>query len=190
MNIKIEKSEFKKLYDLACNDWKTKFDERFKNFTFSDTLEFEKSFLDEMKSACNVNQLKTLNKIFEKHLVSLNPFANIKSYSDVCSVLGEDELLEKNFSFLPKERRKKALAQAKFQQIQSLSWGDTIINWKDSNQRKWYNYFTDFDLGGLVLNVASYYTSSTFIDRAAFYKTEDDAKLCAKLFLDLYEDLM
>jgi hypothetical protein len=188
MNIKIEKSEFKKLYDLACDAWKTKFDERFKNFTFSDTLEFEKSFLDEMKSACNVNQLKTFNKIFEKHLVTLNPFANIKSYSDVCSVLGEDELLEKNFSFLQRERRKKALAQAKFQQIQALSWGDTIINWRDSNQRKWYNYFTVNGLGGLVDGADS--CASLFTDQAAFYKTEEDAKICAKLFLSFYEDLM
>lgn len=189
MNIKISKVEFKKLYDLACNGWKTKFDENFKNFIFSDELEFDRAFLDKMKSACDAKQLKVFNSVFEKHLISLTPFAGVKSYSDVCDQLGEDELSESDFKFLPKYMRKKALSQAKFQQIQSLSWGKDEINWKDTNQRKWYPYFTINSHGGLVFRDTFYY-SSAFGGPVAFYKTENDAKLAGKLFLSLYEDLM
>ena len=190
MNIKISKVEFKKLYDLACDSWKTKFDEKFKNFTFSDELEFDRVFLEDMKAACDAKQLKVFNNIFEKHLMSSNPFLGVKSYSDVCRQLGEYELSESDFKYLPKYMRKKALAYSKIQQIQSLSWGKDEINWKDSNQRKWFPYF---DLGGghigLVL-YGAYYCSSAFVSRVAFYKTEDDAILVGKLFLSLYEDLM
>lgn len=189
MNIKISKVEFKKLYDLACDSWKTKFDNKFKNFIFSDELEFDKVFLDEMKAACDAKQLKVFNNIFEKHLISLNPFPGVKSYSDVCRQLGEYELSESDFKYLPKYMIKKALAQSKLQQIQSLSWGKNELNWKDTNQRKWFPYFAVDDSVGLVLYGADCYSSS-FGDRVAVYKTKDDAILVGKLFLPLYKDLM
>lgn len=50
--IKIKKTEFQKLYDIACSSWKTKFDDKLKKFLFIDHVEFDESFIQEMRTAC------------------------------------------------------------------------------------------------------------------------------------------
>jgi len=73
----VKKSDFKKLYDLACYDWKTKFDELLKPFMFSDTIEFDNPLIRIMQRACTAEQLKVFKEIFKE--IDKNPF--VKSFN-------------------------------------------------------------------------------------------------------------
>lgn len=63
--VTIKKSEFKPLYDAACGDWKTRFDNVLKSFVFADEIEFTNGFVNEMRRACTTEQRIIFNTIFK-----------------------------------------------------------------------------------------------------------------------------
>jgi hypothetical protein len=184
MNIKIKKSVFKALYDIACEGWKSKFDEKFKKFNFSDTIEFEKEFLVEMKKACDKDQIIIFNKIFSKFLKEDDRF-KISDYSNICKVLKVKVLTEKDFSFLPKEQRKKAFYFNKIQNLVRYFNGDWIADWNNPNQPKYYPYF-DKRSGGWVF-VGSLCGCVCSCAVVGFYKDEETSTYVGKTFLDIYK---
>jgi hypothetical protein len=63
--VTVKKSDFKKLHDLACNDWKTKLNNFIaRDFLYSDTIDFKSEFVNEMRSACTKEQLVVFKEIF------------------------------------------------------------------------------------------------------------------------------
>ena len=186
--VKIKKLEFKKLYDVACEGWKTKFDEKFKNFIFDNEIEFESSFLEEMQKACTKEQLPIFLKIFGKFVEQSEDLFKIKSYSEVCKKLKEKEFTLKDFSFMNIELRKKALAQAKIQQIEKLFNGGWVKNWLDRNQQKWFPYFNVTE-NGLVFHCSSFHCG--YADgQVAFFKDEKTSNFIGKTFPDIYKDII
>lgn len=185
--IKIKKIEFKKLFDVACTNWKTKFAEKLDFFSSSDSFEFEESFLQEMKQACTAEQKPIFNKMFGKYLKEEIDLFKIKTYKEVCKKLKEKELTINDFKFLAVEYRKKALASTKLQQIEKLFNGSWVKDFNNSNQRKYYPYFEKRSSGWLVHSVHGYRCSSRA--GAAFYKDEQTAKYCGSTFINIYSDL-
>lgn len=184
---KIKRKNVSEIYNKVCDGWKLKIASILIEQPDGDTIEVANSILQEAYKVANNDQKKFIEKHFD--IGFGGTFSKVTSYSDICKVLGEDEIEESDFKFLPKDRRKKACAQAKFQQVQALSWKDEELDWKNQSQRKYYNYFEITGRGGLGSGFVAYYCDY-FFARGAFYKTEEDAKICQKLFKSLYEDLM
>lgn len=62
--VSIKKTDFKKLYDIACSGWKTNFDDYLKPFMFSDSIDFKQDFINQMRKACTTDQLPVFNELF------------------------------------------------------------------------------------------------------------------------------
>jgi hypothetical protein len=62
--ITVNKTDAKKLYDLACDNWKRKMDEYLKPFMFQDTIDFSEGLVKEMQLACTPVQLPVFKEIF------------------------------------------------------------------------------------------------------------------------------
>lgn len=184
--ITIKKSTFKELYDLACEGWKKKFDEKFKSNVFSEDLSFEENFIIEMQNACNAEQLPVFLKIFKKFLPE-DLFSKIKSYTDVCKALGIKELTEKDFKSFGEDARK-LLAFHKIKNIERALNGDWKADLKDPNQSKYCPYFR-VDSGGLVFYVSGH-TDSYFYGSAGLYKDSKTAEFVGRTFASIYQDLV
>ena len=170
--ITIKKSEFAKLYNIACSNWKPKLEEKFKGFVFSDSLEFDKSFLEEMKSACTEEQLKIFNVIFKDYVQETqNLFDKIKNYSDVCKELNE---------------REESDPIKKIKQIAKLFNGDWRVNFNGS-QRNWYPYF-HYSGGGCRFD-GSGCRDVRFYGMVSYYKDEKTSNFVGKTFSDVYMEL-
>jgi hypothetical protein len=85
--MKERKSEFKPLYDAACADWKTRFDNVLKSFVFTDEIEFTSDFVNDMRNACTADQRKIFNTIFKE--VNKNAFIKPINQSYIESVSNE-----------------------------------------------------------------------------------------------------
>jgi hypothetical protein len=83
----VKKSEFKPLYDAACADWKTRFDNVLKSFVFTDEIEFTSDFVNDMRDACTADQRKIFNTIFKE--VDKNAFIKPINGSYIESVSNE-----------------------------------------------------------------------------------------------------
>ena len=63
--VTIKKSDFKKLHDLACSNWKTKLTNFIaRDFLYSDTIDFNSDFVSDMRKACTPEQLVVFKEIF------------------------------------------------------------------------------------------------------------------------------
>lgn len=187
----INKSDFKKLYDIACEGWKKKFNDKFKDQTFDDSLDFDVDFLQEMKKDCDEKQLKIFNKIFSDFVDTINDFTKYDSYSKVCKALNEEKLEESDFKFLHKDQRKKNCAQAKISQLERFFNGKFKKDWKDQNVYVYSPYFTISGSGGLVF-YDSYRWYSTFSGFPGLYQLKEVSDFIGnnKEFRGFYEDLM
>jgi len=85
--VTVKKSEFKPLYDAACADWKTRFDNVLKSFVFTDEIEFTSDFVNDMRNACTADQRKIFNTIFKE--VDKNAFIKPINQSYIESVSNE-----------------------------------------------------------------------------------------------------
>ncbi len=113
----------------------------------------------------------------------------VKNYHDLCIQYKIKELTEKDFTFLPQEQIKKALAQHKIQNICKFFNGSWIPNWSNYNEYKHYPYFSITSSGGLVFHGCDY-GCSAFGGEPGFYQSYDIAEFCGKTFIDVYKDLM
>lgn len=188
--ITIKKEKFKKLYDIACINWKSKFDEKFKNQVFSDTLDFDEDFLLEMKNACTSEQMPVFIKIFKKFLPT--SVLDIIKYSEVCKRLGEAEITLDNFINLPKlVNIKKLVAIARVDQLMRFfnGNGEVDFNNKNQNQRKWIPYF-EKKSSGWVFCYSDYHFFVSFA-WVGLYKDEETANHIGRNFLEeIYSDLL
>ncbi len=187
MAIKIKKSEFKKLYDLACAEWKTRFDEFLKLFIFDDELEFEVSFIQQMEAACDAKQLKVFTSIFKDFLPE-NLFA-FDTYSKVCKKLGEEELTINDFKFLHEDDRAKILAKAQIAQLERFFNQGWVPNWKDQSESKYYPYF-EYKAGHGWVFDAYYFHCYYSYGEVAFYKDAKTAEFVGKTFLSIYKQAL
>lgn len=114
-------------------------------------------------------------------------FSKINNYSDVCKELNEQELTEKNYSFIKnKKDRLKQLAFGKLKQIERLFNGDWIAIFNGS-QQNWYPYFTPAG-GSLVFCFSSYF--SDYCGGVGFFKDRKTSDFVGKGFIDIYRELI
>lgn len=183
--MKVSKKDFKKLYDIACDNWKKKFEAQFKDQLFEDELEFSEEFLDEMQQACNESQLKVFKKIFGDYVS--NDIFKVTKYSEVCKRLNEKELSISDFYHLHKDDREKALANAQIKQLERFFNKGWKVDLKDRNQHKYWPYFEITALG-LVFD-ASCCGDSSFYGRVGYFCSEKVSNHVGKNFIHIYNKL-
>lgn len=68
----VKKSEFKKVYNVACSTWQTKCKEYASKDPFSDVIEFTEAQIEEMFNAAQSHQLPVLEEVFGKRNTLFN----------------------------------------------------------------------------------------------------------------------
>lgn len=188
MSVKIKKSEFQKLYNIACGTWQKKFTEKFKDFLFQEELEFDKEFLVEMRQACTEEQLRVFNEIFqdfkEKDWTKV-----INSFSDICKYLGEKELSMEDFKFLPEKQRRSAYGKYRLELLTTLCNNGVKVDFSNRNQEKFYNWFENKNGKWVFCTVGG---SAYFSDCSVghYFLEEKYTKWAADKFYDIYLDIL
>lgn len=187
--IKIKKKEFKKLYDIACVNWKPKLEDKLKPFLFSEDVEFEQGFVDEMEKACTKEQKVIFEKIFAKFLNTNSDLFKIKTYSELCKKYKIKKLKISDFKFLPIEQREKALAYHQIRTIEKIYNGDWVIDWKNHSQYKYFPWF-EYKFGQGLVYDCSLYRYSCSDGPVAYFKDEKTSIFIGKVFINIYKILI
>lgn len=125
----------------------------------------------------------------KKLLNSVSIKDKIKNYSDVCEELQIKELAEDDFSFLPKNQRKRLLASHKIENITKVFNGDVLLDFSNSSQKKFIPWFCRTGSGWSLYSVAcSLVISSGSV--GFYYKSEELAQYAVKIFINIYLDLL
>jgi hypothetical protein len=120
----------------------------------------------------------------------------VKSYEDACAVKDITPLTIENFSFLPENQQKAALAYHKIHTIAEVLNEGEIFSWQPDSDWKYYPWFdmetygdapagSGFSYGGYGLG-----RSRSFVGARLCYRTSELAKYAGTQFLDIYRDLM
>lgn len=81
------REQFKELHSVACNSWKSKLNDMFREFATQDEIEVTKEVYETMRDACTVSQRKVFDKIFGE-----DPFK--KPVYFMCTKSLEDRFVE------------------------------------------------------------------------------------------------
>lgn len=184
--ITIEKSTFKELYNIACEEWQKKFNEKFKEFNFSDTLEFSKDFLIEMKRACTTDQLPVFNKIFSDLLTS--DIFKVTTYSEVCKRLNVAELTIEDFKMFPEHQREKLFNTHRIMNLEDFFNEGKKLDWLNTNIEKYFPYFKRESCGWLFRD--SYYGYGSSDAVVGFYQNRETSDHVGTYFLDIYRGVL
>lgn len=87
MKTQITKTELKKIYDIACNDWKPKIEEFAKRTPFDVTVDFTENEINTMINACTDVQLPIVSKIFDIRDIT----SKITNFKEALDYLGESD---------------------------------------------------------------------------------------------------
>jgi len=185
--ITVQKKDFIELFNIACDNWKIKFLNKFTNNLFiNETLDFDESFLEEMEAACNTQQQKKLfSQIFKEY--KKNDLFAITNISEVCKKLNITELKKKDFSLFG-NLATKMLAYWQIKQLELLFNGTWIADWSNSNQYKYYPIFNKVAGGWVFSGSVSHH--STCYGAVGFYKDEKTSDYIGKNFIEIYKNLL
>ena len=182
MSIKIKKTEFKELYNIACTDWQTKFRNKFNSSIFEEELEFTEDFLQEMQNACNDKQLKVFNKIFKSFIKE--DLYKVSSFSKICEKLGVIEWSIEDFTFLPEEMITPQFNLYRLSILTTFFNRGVKVDFSNRNQRKYYNYWELKDgkcgLCG-VISICDY----SDLPFSCYFLDVKAAKYCAEKFYNI-----
>ena len=107
----------------------------------------------------------------------------ITTYKQVCKALNEKEYKLSDFN-----NDEKLLAFAQLKQIETLYCQNWIKDWKNTNQYKYYPYFTINSSGRLVFDL-SLSCGNGFVGTVGFFPDEKTSTYVGKTFIDIYEKL-
>jgi hypothetical protein len=168
---KITKKNLKKIYDVACATWKAKLESYASRNPFEADVELTSDEVNEMFKASDDNQ----KNILDKFLIRDNGVMDkVTSYKTACKVLGIEPNHKTSYERLTTI-------------IKALNNG-WKPNFKDSNERKYYNYFHNNQSGFSFYAVYCYYTNM-LVPSALYLKDEETALYANKIAFKEYEDL-
>jgi len=142
----------------------------------------KKEALDKIKIL--EKELKNLKEIVEK---PEDIFTAI-TYPEVCKRLGEKEITLKDFKQFDEDLSKKLLNTAIINQLVKYFNQGWKPNWKDTDEYKWYPYYTLNNKGGLVF-YHSFVYHSRFCGSVGLFKTKEICDFIGKTFIDIYEKI-
>ena len=177
-NQTISRDNLKKIYDIACNTWKSKIEDYAKRNPFNNEITFTKNEINEMFKASDSNQLKILKEYFK---LPVSVIDKVNSFEDACVLL--NLLPEKVFTIYD---TKDEIAFKKLKVIIKALNDGWMPDWNNSNQYKYWNYFRM--AGGFSYNATYYHITLTNVPSALVFKDEALAKHAIKIALSEYKD--
>ncbi len=145
-----------------------------------DTIQINKSdFLKVYQSADSKVKTK-LASLVDKEVLAGDIMGRVKTFEDACKVL------KIKLPVFAKTESKDEIAYRKLKIIiEALNEG-WKPNWNDTDERKWYPWFTME--GKFVLINGDYDCSTSHAGSRLCFRTEEVAKYAAKQFLSIYKD--
>ena len=183
--ITIKKSEFKKLFVLACQSWKPKLEEKLKEFIFEENIKFQEEFAEEMKKACTKEQLVVFNKIFKDYL----PKDISEEVNNINSLESRIKDFKTPYSLNTKDKLERTLnAVYILTHVATIYNEGTILDWKNVNVYKYlpYKYFSG---GSADVDPLSYWSNGLCCSAGLYYKNSDLSEKSYNNFKQYWEDL-
>ena len=185
MKTKITRIELKRIFDISCQEWKSKIVEYTKRNPFGDTIEFTEKEVKEMISASTEKQLPTVKEIFNV----VNSWENIKSVEDAIKILGEKDeevslLRDIQHVSLPRH----ILAEQELVVIIKAVNEGWEADFDNHNQPK---YFPWWYLGkNFSLRCVDFSYSRSYVPRRLCLETREKGEYMSSEFKNLYKEYL
>ena len=161
----------------TIGDWVEIIEQKFDNKPFTEQLEHISNYL-------NIVSDKELSILKEAIIEREGKRLGVTSFDDACNKLGISTDLS-HFSKINDEFKEQQIAFYKLSIIIRVLNNGWIPNWKDSNEKKWFNYwnlgFSDYR--------TSYYSTSTSVPSALYLKNKELCEYVKVRFESLYNNL-
>lgn len=181
----ISRENLGELYKLVdnCNTYKSKIETYLKKDMFAHSFEISQAEIDEAFSQANSSQREALLKYFKK---SETPQDRINSWKDV---LKELKITESSLNLIKnpktKENKSRNALIKLFCIVKAYNRG-WIPDWKNTNQYKYYNYFSLS--GGSWLVGCSYGYFSLHAPSGLYFESSQSASDAISKFREIYND--
>ena len=184
MKTKINKSDLKKIYNIACTDWKKKIKDYASKDPFTSEIEFTEKQIKEMLSASTPDQLPVVKEVFEVK----DTFESIDSVELACRYLGESDQDVKELRLLEniKGLSRKLLSGQELTVIIKALNEKEKLDWDNSSQVKYYLWW----YLGSSFRLNDCYYGYSYSDTPAHlcFKSRDIALYAASKFKNIFED--
>lgn len=187
----INRKSLKSIHDIACDGWKIKILKMINVWEDEITLTYDQ--VKEMFDAADTTQKKTLKKVFPEYETKKTIINRIKTIDDVLNELGleYDEIVPWK---KPKNKAQKSQNALALLQCVSQCYNEgTKLDFLDTNQQKWFNYFEKKSRGGWFFDGSGCYGYCycySCVPFALLFKSKELAEDAAKKFKDLYIDYL
>jgi hypothetical protein len=183
--ITIKKSEFKKLFDLSCQSWKPKLEEKLKEFIFEENIKFKEDFIEEMKKACTKEQLVVFNKIFKDYL----PKDISEEVNNINSLESRIKDFKTPYKLNTKDKLEKTLnAIYILTHVATIYNEGAILDWKNTSVYKYLPY-KFFSGGSACVAPAVLWGSGLGSSAGLYYKNSNLSEKSYNNFKQYWEDL-
>ena len=133
---------------------------------------------------------EVLHDTFGEEFFNDSLFDRIKNLDDIYEELGRTQPTLKDFSFLPKEKRVKALSFIHIQAIEEVFNEGWVPNWKNTGEYKYYPYFEYKAQGGWSLFFCYFFFYSGSDGQPAFFKSKEIVGHVIRYFMFVYKDYL
>lgn len=182
----ITKTELKKIYEVACKDWKSKIEKYTLRNAFGEDIEFSEKEIKEMISACSSEQLPIVKKVFN----IIETHKSLKTVEDCINKLTEkDEEVIQLRKLESIEGLAEHILNNQIAVVITKALNDGWVgDWNDSSE---YKYFPWFYLGKNFR--CDYYNRwDTYSDTSArlCLKNKELAIYAGQQFIEVYKKFM
>lgn len=181
---KISRKNLQAIHSKVCQGWQGKIEKALAAQLFADEIEVSDDDLQTAYNAADADQKKMLRKYFT---FPQSIHDRIKGIDDIYKIVGVKRRLP-----YPKP-------QNKFERYMNASYdiphitkaynGDTILDFKNTNQRKWY-LFWERKSGGWVLRGVLYNFCRSGLGSGCHFAREEDANDAAVKFKSTFLDYL
>lgn len=187
MKTQISRKDLRRIYEIACQEWKSKIKEYGSKDPFSDTIEFTEKQVQEMLKASTAEQLPTVKEIFN----IIETYESIKTLEDACKALGEKDSEVKTLRVLQAVvglDRKVVSGQELVVITRALN-DKWVPDWEDSSEYKYYSWF-DMRKNSFGYYACTTNCSDSVVASRLCLKSPELAKYSANQFKNIHKEYM
>lgn len=173
------------LYKIACNNWKQEI-ANLVLFQSGDKIEVEEDLIKKAFNEADQEKKILLQKYFT--IKSDKITDRIETMDDVYRALGvsEDEIVPWKKPKNKKQRSQNAIAR--IQCISEVLNEGLVPDFKNTNQKKYYNYFERTSSGWAV--VVSYNVCGAYVGFGFYFETDEKARFAYNNFKEIWSDYL
>lgn len=182
----ITRKDLNSLYNAnICDKWKTQIITLLVEQQVNTDIEVKDDLIQAAYKEGDAAQKKLLTKFFE---LPQSKIEKIKTFADVCKVLGKTEAEIVPFFKVENNNQKRMNAFAKIMAIAEVFNEGWEPDWSNKSEYKYYPYFEYKARAGWgFYDSYSCYGSSSY-GRVAYYKSSEIASYVGKTFIEIYKE--